>query len=187
VQSNKSLEVVGSFAEADVANLKVGQSATISFPAIDSETGTGTVTAISPTATTSNSVTTYAATIRLDDYPDTLRLGQTATVSVTTKSAEDVLYVPSNAVKIGTDATQGTVTVIDGNKQTTTSVGIGVQGDSTVEVTSGLSEGQKVLISTDTSTGASSSTTTNERGGMGNFGGGNMGGMPSMGGGPSVN
>jgi macrolide-specific efflux system membrane fusion protein len=102
------LEIIGNFAEADAANIKAGQAATVTFPAISGQTGTGSVAAISPTATTSNSVTTYPVTITLSDYPTTLKLGQTATASITTKSASNVLYLPSNAVIIGSDTSSGT-------------------------------------------------------------------------------
>ena len=43
-----------------------------------------TVTAIDPTASTSNNVVTYGATITLGSLPDGIRLGQTAEVTVTT-------------------------------------------------------------------------------------------------------
>jgi macrolide-specific efflux system membrane fusion protein len=173
------LEIIGNFAEADAASIKAGQAATVTFPAISGQTGTGSVAAISPTATTSNSVTTYPVTITLNDYPTTLKLGQTATASITTKSASNVLYLPSNAVIIGSDTSSGTVQLIGSDgKATTQTVGVGVQGDSTVEITSGLKSGDKVLISTDTATGATSGTTSGY-GSRSSLGGGGYGGFSS--------
>ncbi|MDR3107362.1 MAG: efflux RND transporter periplasmic adaptor subunit [Bifidobacteriaceae bacterium] len=182
VVSSGQLTVAGAFAEADAADLAAGQSATITFPALTGVTAQGEVSAISPTASSSNSVVTYTATITLTDVPESVRLGQTATVLVTTAEATDVLYLPANAVTVDAlDTTAGTVTVVgsDGTG-TVQSVGVGLQGDSTIEITSGLTEGQSVLVSTDTATGASGTTT--EQGGFGG-GFGPMGGTGGFGGG----
>ena len=75
--------VTTNIAEADIAKVTVGQAAAITFPALTGTTATAKVTAISPTATSSNSVVTYATTITLDKIPDGLRLGQTAEVAIT--------------------------------------------------------------------------------------------------------
>jgi multidrug efflux pump subunit AcrA (membrane-fusion protein) len=59
------LEVSVAFAESDVTDIDVGQEATLTFPGLDDATGTGEVTSISPTATTSSSVVTYAALVAI--------------------------------------------------------------------------------------------------------------------------
>jgi macrolide-specific efflux system membrane fusion protein len=183
--SLSTLEVSGSFAEADAAALAADQLASISFPALTSVTVPGTVTWISPTSSSSNSVVTYEATVRLDEIPETLRLGQTADISVTTAEAADVLTLPANAVTI-IDEASGTVELqaADGST-TTTTVGVGLQGDSTIEITDGLEEGDTVLVSLDTATGGSS--TSGQMGERMFVGGPGMGGnqvfrAPGMGG-----
>ena len=86
-------------AEADIADVKVGQAATISFPAITGASSKAAVTAIAPTGTTSNSIVTYATTITLTDPPKNLRIGQTADVTITTSSTSaSALYVPAAAI-----------------------------------------------------------------------------------------
>ncbi len=176
--------VSAAFAEADAAQLSVGQVADVTFPAVPGVTATAKVTAISPSGTTTNSVVTYAATITLDSAPAGVRLGQTADVSVTTASASGVLYLPSQAVTVGTtDAasgtTSGTVTLVgaDGSR-TVTQVVVGVQGDSTTQIVSGVKAGDKALISLDTAIGTTTSTTTT--GGLSGLSGGGMpaGGFP---------
>jgi macrolide-specific efflux system membrane fusion protein len=111
--------------------------------------------------------------VELTDPPSSLRLGQTATVRVTTASAENVLYVPAAAVK--TAGGQSTVTVQQGGKQVVEQVRIGVSGDQGTEIKSGLNEGDEVVITTTSSSGGSGSS--------GGFPGGGGGGIGGPGGG----
>ena len=88
------MTMTAAIAEADIANVKVGQSVDVTFPALTDVTATATVTEVAPTATSSNSVVTYATTITLDEIPDGLRLGQTAEATITTvSSADDALQM----------------------------------------------------------------------------------------------
>lgn len=167
------LEVTGEFTESDATKLKTGQSATVSFDALTGVTATGEVTQIDMSPTTSNNVVQYGATVELTDPPSSLRLGQTATVRVTTASAENVLYVPAAAVR--TAGGQSTVTVQQGGKQVAKQVQIGVSGDQGTEIKSGLNEGDEVVITTTTS----SSGTSGSSGGF--PGGGGIGGAPGGG------
>jgi len=85
---------------------------------------------------------------------------------VTTDSVTNVLYVPSAAVT--SFGGQSFVTVVDGKTQTQTPVQVGVVGDTSTEITSGVSEGEQILLSSRTA----STSTTGTRGGTGGFGGG---------------
>jgi multidrug efflux pump subunit AcrA (membrane-fusion protein) len=173
--SLETYQVSGDFAEADAASLAVGQRATIEFPAVPDVTASGTVSWISPIGSVSSSVVTYSATVTLDEVPADVRLSQTATITVATAEATNVLLLPLSAVAIA-DAATGTVELVtsDGSPPATatTTVELGLQGDSTVEVVSGVAEGDQVLISLDTSTGLTSGQ---------NFGFGSMGGAMRLG------
>jgi membrane fusion protein, macrolide-specific efflux system len=173
----KHLQIEGDFTEADTTKLKVGQTASISFDALTGKTATGKITSIGLSPTTTDNVVKFPATISLTKVPSGVRLGQTATVEITTASADDVLYVPTAAVK--TAGGQSTVTVVRDGKQSTVTVETGVKGDQGTEITSGLNEGDQVVV-TSTSTGSSGTT---QRGGLpgggagpGGFGGGAPGG-----------
>ncbi|MFB9839574.1 efflux RND transporter periplasmic adaptor subunit [Actinoallomurus acaciae] len=169
------LEVTGEFTESDATKLKTGQSATVSFDALTGVTATGEVTQIDMSPTTSNNVVQYGATVELTDPPSSLRLGQTATVQVTTASAKNVLYVPAAAVR--TAGGQSTVTVQQGGRQVAEQVQIGVSGDQGTEIKSGLSEGDVVVITTTTGSGDSGSSGGFPGGGGGGLGGGPGGGI----------
>ncbi|WP_426563627.1 efflux RND transporter periplasmic adaptor subunit [Angustibacter sp. McL0619] len=163
------MQVSASFAEADAMQLKVGQAATTVFNAAAETPVTGKVTTVAPTPTTSNNVVSYAVTISLPTLPKGLRSGQTATVTVTTGSASNVLTVPGSAITSagGTH----TVTVVANGKSTRTPIEIGLEGDQLTQVTSGLSAGQTVLLTTATSTSGGSGSFPG-----GNFPGGGLGG-----------
>jgi len=81
VANLKALQVSVSVPESDIGSLKVGQKATITFPAVDGAEATGTITSIDPVATTSNSVVTYGVVVRLSGVPSPVRLGQAASAT----------------------------------------------------------------------------------------------------------
>ncbi|MDR1152571.1 MAG: HlyD family efflux transporter periplasmic adaptor subunit [Bifidobacteriaceae bacterium] len=168
VQEVAALEVSGSFAEADAAALRVGQRAAMTFPALPGSAVPGWVTWISPTPSTTGGVVTYEAMVTLEEIPPTIRLGQTATVVVVTAEAIGVLAVPSSAVTV-TGPAEGTVELIvdpDRGNTETVPVGIGMEGDISVEITSGLAEGDEILISLDDLGTMSTSDLLNQLGGI---------------------
>ncbi|NVI91517.1 efflux RND transporter periplasmic adaptor subunit [Actinomadura sp. BRA 177] len=175
IADTANLQIQGNFTEADTTKLKVGQSAAVSFDALTGKTATGKITAIGMAPTTTDNVVKFPATISLGDVPSGVRLGQTATVEITVAKAEDVLYVPSAAVR--TAGGQSTVTVVRNGKQSTVTVEVGVKGDQGTEITSGLEEGDQVVV-TSTSTPGTSGTS-----GRQGFPGGGAGGGPPGGGG----
>lgn len=172
------LQIEGDFTEADTTKLKVGQAATVSFDALSGTTATGKVTAIGLSPTTTDNVVKFPATISLTDVPSGVRLGQTATVEITVAKAEDVLYVPSAAVR--TAGGQSTVTVVRNGEQSSVTVEIGVKGDQGTEIKSGLEEGDQVVVTS--TSGSGTSGTTGRQGFPGGGGPGMGGGAPGGGG-----
>jgi membrane fusion protein, macrolide-specific efflux system len=156
-------------------------------------TTAATVSAISPTATASNSIVSYATTITLDTIPPGLRLGQTATVTITTKSsAADALYVPAAAITTGSDGTS-TVKVVKNGKTSSVIVVTGMVGDQGTEITSGLDAGETIVLGTASAATAGTGTTRGNQprgffsgrfdtGNPFNGGGGSNTGGPSSGG-----
>jgi macrolide-specific efflux system membrane fusion protein len=171
----KTLQVSVSVPESDIGSLKVGQKATVTFPAVADAEANGTITSIDPVATTSNSVVTYGVVVRLSGVPSTVRLGQSASVTVTTDSATDVLVVPSTAVT--TTGDRSTVTVLADGVQTPTVVQLGVVGDTWTQVESGVSSGDQVVLATSTS--SSSTDSGFPGGGFGGLTGGPPAGAPA--------
>ncbi|MEU7888499.1 efflux RND transporter periplasmic adaptor subunit [Microbispora bryophytorum] len=139
------LQVQAMFTESDIRFLKVGQAATVTLATRPGQEYPGTVAHIDPTATTSDRLVRYGVTIVLNSRPARLLLGQSATVRVTTGQAADALYLPSQAVRAQGDGT-AVVTVADGGTHSSRTVKVGVRGDSYVEITGGLSEGDQVVL-----------------------------------------
>ncbi len=163
------MQVTASFAEADLASLKAGQDAVVSISAT-ADSVDGTVASIDPVAANSgtSSVVTYSVTVTLKDAPPVVKTGMSADVSVTTASATGVIAVPSIALGGATGAY--TVRVVDGSGQAEVrSVEVGLTTSSLAEITSGLNEGETVVIGS-----ASDRQGTNN--GLGGLGGGALGG-----------
>lgn len=154
IQGLRQLQVTAEVAEADAADVHVGQSATVTLSATNAAT-TGTVSAVALEDTVSNNVVQYSVTVTLNRPPRQVRLGQTTSVSIVTGVARQVLTVPSNAVT--TVGRTSTVTVRTNGVNSTQTVVIGLVGDSATEVKSGLQEGQVVVIH-DSSTSSSGFT-----------------------------
>jgi macrolide-specific efflux system membrane fusion protein len=146
------LQVRGYFSETDTAQLKAGQHASITLNAQPGERLSGEVVAIDATSTTVNQVVDYGVTIELRRQPKGIRAGQTAVVAVVTARAKGVLSVPSAAV--ATTGGQSTVIVVRDGRQVSTVVEIGLEGDQSTEIVSGLSEGDEVVLSSSGSPGS---------------------------------
>lgn len=178
-----AMTVSASIAEADIASVTVGQLAAVTFPAVPGLTANAAVTAIAPTATTSNSVVTYATTITLATIPAGLRLGQTAAVSITTKSsAANALYIPSAAIRTANGVSS--VKVVDKNgKSTSVNVTLGIVGNVGTQILTGLTVGQTVSLGTVTPTtvGTGGAGRSGFGGGGSGFGGRGTGGAGGAG------
>lgn len=144
VGSVADAQVKAEFSEADIAAVKVGQSATVTLP---NQAGTvaGKVSSVDPAGTASGNLVRYAVMIGFDQPPASLLYGQSANVTVTTASVAGVLYVSSSAVRDIHDGA-GTVTVRTGGRDEDRTVQIGLRGDQYTQITSGLSEGDQVVI-----------------------------------------
>ncbi|MEU8206224.1 efflux RND transporter periplasmic adaptor subunit [Streptosporangium sp. NPDC049046] len=135
------LQVEALFTESDIGSLKPGQQAAITLATRQGEKYPGSVTAIAPTPTTSDRLVRYGVTIAFDAPPPNLLVGQTASVTVTVAESAETLYVPAQAVRTGDGVSR--VTVRGGAERV---VETGVRGDRYVEITSGLSENDQVIL-----------------------------------------
>jgi multidrug efflux pump subunit AcrA (membrane-fusion protein) len=169
------LEVQASVAESDLPSIKVGQTATVTVAAIGRDVE-GKVAEIDPTASSSgggqSSVVTYTVVITLTGDTTDVAAGMSADVNVTTASATNVVAVPSTALSGTTGAYR--VRVIDSAGQVESrSVEVGIISTSLVEITSGISAGDTVVVGTSSTRTGTSSSGTNSFG-RGGFGGGGI-------------
>ncbi len=170
------LQVAGEASETDIANLKMGQAATITATALGSDTVVGTVCSLGNVGTQISGVASFPVTVCISGSNSSLRVGMSATAAVVTNRADGAVIVPSLAVK--TVGGQQVVTVLsaDGKSETNVPVTVGITNGSETQILSGLQGGETVVESIQ-----SNSTTTN-RGGGGRFLGGGTGGILAGGG-----
>ncbi|MFE5580464.1 efflux RND transporter periplasmic adaptor subunit [Kitasatospora sp. NPDC056531] len=185
------MQVTANFSELDSLKLKKGEAASVTLNAQSDTKLNATVLSVSSLPSSSSggaagsSAVQYAATLQLSGDTSTLRTGLSATVQVITGEADNALSLPTSALSgTGTSRT-ATVVHTDGSSERVT-VGVGVEGDSTVQVVSGLTEGDKVeLPTTSGSNGFPNGSFPGLGGGAGGRGGGagGAGGFPGGGGG----
>jgi multidrug efflux pump subunit AcrA (membrane-fusion protein) len=173
IENLRRLQVTADFAEADATKLKEKQAATVTWNALNGTTAGAKVAAIDPSATTTNNVVTYGVTLSLDTVPTGAKVGQTVSVAVTTGRVQNALYVNSAAVT--TVGNRHTVTVLNNGQQETRQVAVGLQGDETTQITSGVQPGERVVLRT-TSTTSGTGAGFPGGGGFGTFGGAPGGG-----------
>ena len=166
--------------EANILSLKVGQKAEITISSIGEDTFEGTLTEINKTGTSSSGVTRYAAVVTLAKTPEMLT-GMTASVVIHIQGVDNAVIIPVDALH-QTSTTSFVYTSYDeenmqygGLKEVTT----GISNSSYVEITGGLSAGEKVYYVEEEESFSPFGMPGNFGGGMpgsGNFSGGMPGG-----------
>jgi HlyD family secretion protein len=146
LSSVKGFQAVIPFEESDAAKIAPEQLVSVSFDAIPGLIESGTVVSVAPSATAIAGVISYYVTIDLEDADSRLRDGQTARAEVITAERTNVLSVPNAAVRRQGDT--DTVVVVDPDgRQRVVTFQPGLVGADRTEVLSGLSEGQRVVVS----------------------------------------
>jgi len=148
-----------SLSESDIGSVKVGQAATVTVNAASGEQFSAHVTHIgvlSSSSGSSSSAVSYPVTLTLEQTGKALKAGMSATADIVTDQVTGIA-IPSQALS------GSTVTVLgkDG-KQTTQRVQTGVVGDSTTQVISGLSVGDKVVVQSAAATAGAAAAGSNQ-------------------------
>lgn len=143
--------------EVDVANLSVGDIASVSLDAFPRETFKAEVKNISTIATDRDGVAAFKTRLDLIDPDERMRVGMTADVDIVTSQRSDVIAVPGRALVQRDGATF--VRMIEGDLLIYRRVERGLRGsDGWVEIVSGLEEGERIVTYADESDLASFQT-----------------------------
>jgi RND family efflux transporter MFP subunit len=173
--------------ETEIANVALGQNATLTLDALTGITLTGKVANIDPSGTVSNGVVNYSVRVDLDPTDAPLKLDMTANASLIGEQAENVLAVPTKAIRSGraanqaaaqsgqpmTGTTSSMVLVLQDGQPRPVPVTVGMTAGDLTEVSGDLLEGNQVLVVTTTTT-----TNAGQPGGFGPPPDGGMGGPP---------
>ncbi|WP_455383163.1 efflux RND transporter periplasmic adaptor subunit, partial [Salinispira pacifica] len=130
--------------ETDVARIRVGQKAVVTPAAYPNQRLTGTVSAIAQQTSTQQNVTTLAVSISVPNPDGRLLWGMNADAEIAVLSRPDVLQIPNAALhRAGRSAT---VELREGDKIVTRTVETGASNGSMTEITSGLEEGDQIVV-----------------------------------------
>jgi HlyD family secretion protein len=142
-----AFQVVVPFNESDAATIQQNQKVNVSVDAIPDATLTGTVLSVAPTGTAISGVVTYYVTMVVDKSDPRVKDGQTVRATVVTEELDNVLTVPSAAVR--QENGRATVTVLESDgTQKAVPFEPGKVGADRTQVLSGLREGQQVVLPT---------------------------------------
>jgi HlyD family secretion protein len=135
--------------ESDIQSITLGQPATITLETWPDRELAGQVTTITPRAQTQSGIVTYEVHVQLDTQDLAVRAGMTADADLNTASQENVLLVANKAITA--DRTQGVYYVYrrgsaSGDDAERVEITIGGRDKDYSEVTSGLQEGDELLI-----------------------------------------
>ncbi len=158
--NTNTLTMTVAISEADIGEIKVGQSATVAMDALSGVELAAHVTAISSTATDSDDVVSYDVTLDLDQTDSQVLSGMSASAVVIVDQASGVT-VPNDA--ISGSGSEGTVTLDQGGKRVERQVVVGLRGTGRSVIVSGLSAGEE-LVANQTLPSLGSSTTTTSSG-----------------------
>lgn len=131
--------------EVDINRVSIGQQAELTFDAIPGETYTGEVTKVSTVGVDTGSGVDFTVTLKIIDPDDNVRPGMTAAVNIIVSQIEDVLILPTRAVRL--ENNQRIVYVLNGNMLETVKITIGASSDTEVEIFEGdVEEGDLIVL-----------------------------------------
>ncbi|MDP1845615.1 MAG: efflux RND transporter periplasmic adaptor subunit [Candidatus Moranbacteria bacterium] len=163
--------------EIDIIGVSIGQKVMLKFEALDNFQASGKVEKMDSLGTITSGVVTYNVIIGFDSLDNRIKPEMSVSSSIITDVKQNVLIVPSSAVK--NDGSGDYVEVLSGNTPEKKSVQVGLSNSTDTEIVSGLSEGDKVVTQTINSTTTTSTSNTNRSGGSSLR-------LPGMGGGGHV-
>jgi Membrane-fusion protein len=151
--------------EVDIAKVKTGQKATMTFSAIEDLVITGVVAEVGVLGSVNQGVVSYDVIIALDEAGEQVKPGMSVSATIITQVAQNILVVPSAAIKTANDGsnyvlvsasgeTAAAEVAVSHREQT---VEVGLSDDVNTEITGGLVEGERVVISSAKQTASSSS------------------------------
>ena len=176
-------QVTTDVVESDLADVQVGQPATVSVTALGQDL-TGFVSAISPVASTASGtgVVSYPVTVTVETPLPALRAGMSADVTITIASATNVLTVPAEALR-GNAGSYTVLVLADDGTPASQPVEVGLVTATSAEITTGLADGQLVVTGIDAPATGTATATGGGFGGVAIPGGGFGGGRGTGGGG----
>jgi HlyD family secretion protein len=140
-QDLTKMQIEVNVSEADIGEVKEGQDVEYTLDGYPDSTFSGKVTQVRLDSTTTSNVVTYTVIVSVNNDDLKLKPGMTANVSIITKKSENVMCVPSLALKYSPDTSgqkyknQG-VWVLKNGKPVRIDIEEGASDDTNVEIIS---------------------------------------------------
>jgi len=142
--SSEPFQIKANIYEQDIVNVKQSDVVKISLVAFPKQTFEGKVIAIYPAEKIIDNVVYYEVTIDFPNQPEGIKSGMTADIVIETNKKEDVLRISKSAVE-NIDGKE-IVQIANKKKIEDRQITTGLEGNDFVEVLSGLSEGDEIVI-----------------------------------------
>ena len=140
-----NLQIQVNVPEADIAKIKLSQNVAITLDAFGPDKKfMGQVIFIDPAETKIQDVVYYQVKIQFMSGAEEIKPGMTANLIINTNVRENVLVVPSRAVK-SRDGEKYVEILITENKVEQKTVTVGLKGNEGIEILSGLNKGEEVI------------------------------------------
>lgn len=167
-----NMQVVGNVDEADIGQVKMGQTATFTVDAYPDDKFEGKVTQVRLNPTTESNVVTYEVIVAAPNPDHKLIPGLTANLSINVTEEKDVLAIPNRSLRFtprefpdakglphpessptaaqATAPGQHTVWVVRGDTLVPVKVTVGESNGNMTQIVSGLNEGETIALEYDT-------------------------------------
>jgi HlyD family secretion protein len=140
--------VRGKVDEADIGRVRLGQRARITVETFKDKVFEGRVTQISPIGAEKDNVTTFEVKVSIENEAKELKANMTANAEIVLEEHPGSLIIPEAAITYDAER-NATVEVLDAsarNGRRTVTIKTGVGNGSKTQVTSGLKEGDKIVL-----------------------------------------
>jgi HlyD family secretion protein len=146
LMDSTSLEVVLDVDEIDIGGLAVGQQAVVTLETWPDDELSGELVSIAPKARSGGEIVTYQVRLSLDPGELPVRSGMTVNAELVTANRQGVILVPNRAITADRQAGKYYVNLIQGDTTIKTEVTIGLRDARHTEITSGLQDGDQLVI-----------------------------------------
>lgn len=133
--------------ETDIGKIKMGQKTVVTLDAYPQIKVNGKVDHIFYESKLVNNVNIYQVDIVLDTVPAVFRSGMTATVNIIENTKNNITLVPLDAIKRNKTGPYVLLAAASVEKPVERNIETGISDEKNIEVVSGLSETDKILIS----------------------------------------
>lgn len=139
-----NLEVQVNVAEVDLPKIKVGNAAQLTLDALPGNTYPAKVVKVDPVGTVTQGVVNYPVIVGITNPDGSIEPGMTANLNIVVAQRDNVLMIPTRAIH--SQGTQKTVTVLYKGQTLSVPITTGLASDQNVEVTSGLQQGDLIVL-----------------------------------------